>query len=487
MKDATFWAQQIKQKHISPEELLKDTYQKAMKDKLNSFVTMDEALLNQAIKELSKIDSENAIFYGVPFPLKNIGQEKKGYLNTAGAKLMKGNISNITDNYVSQIEASGLISFGKTNAPEFGYKNVTDPKMYGVTKNAWNPNYHAGGSSGGAASAVASGIVPLAAASDGGGSIRIPASFSGLLGFKPSRGNIVTGPNGWRSWQGASVNFALGVSVRDARQLLKVLKPTQQISPFLMPRESKTYQENSPLKIAVCVDSPVGNTVSEYAKKAIKKAVDFLVKQGHEVIEIDYPIDGEELIRSYYLMNGGETSAMMTDFKQSLKRELTIDDMEITTWTLYQYGEKLSAAEYTKSFVSWDNATGVMEKLFSEFDIFLSPTATTHAPKVTDDFLGDKLRNKMANAADLKKQELADLVYDMFNEGLKMTPYTQLANLTGQPAINLPVYVTSDGLPIGVQMVAAKGQDHLLLSVAEKFEQEEQFILPPYYMKKNNQ
>lgn len=483
MKDASYWASLIKNKQISPQELLEETYKKAQQDKLNCFVKLDEEMYEESLRHIENIKNKDSLFFGVPFPLKNIGQNKKGWLNTAGARLMDGHVASVTDNYVLQVEASGLIPFGTTNAPEFGYKNVTDPVIYGVTKNAWNKEYHAGGSSGGAASAVASGIVPFAAASDGGGSIRIPASFSGLLGLKPSRGNVVTGPNGWRSWQGASVNFALGVSVRDARGLLEVLKPTQQISPFLMPKRLKNYKKNQPLKIAVCMDSPVGNHVSDEAKNAVKQSIKFLIEQGHEVIEIDYPINGDELIRSYYLMNGGETSAMMFDFKQSLKRELIIDDMELTTWTLYQYGEKLSAAEYAQSFNSWDKATEVMENLFETCDLFLSPTATTHAPKITDDFLGDELREKMRHAKDASKEELAVLVYGMFNEGLKITPYTQLANLTGQPSISLPTYVTSDGLPIGIQFMAAKGQDELLLDIAEIFEKHNQFILPKYYRK----
>ncbi|UUV99174.1 amidase family protein [Vagococcus luciliae] len=479
MKDATFWANEIQQKKISVEELLNETYNKVIEhSELNCFVGFDEESYHQLLQSL-KTSNKESPFYGVPFPLKNIGQQKKGWLNTAGAKLMTGNQSSLTDNYVKQIEEAGFIPFGKTNAPEFGFKNVTDPLIYGVTKNAWNKDYHAGGSSGGAASAIASGVIPLAGASDGGGSIRIPASFSGLLGLKPSRGNIVTGPDEWRAWQGASVNFVLGVSVRDARAMLEILKPTQQISPFLAPQNF--YKQKKTLKIAVCNDSPVGNKVSHAAKQSVEKAIKFLVSEGHDVVEIPYPVNGDELIRSYYTMNGGETSAMMTSFKTHLQRELSIEDMEHMTWTLYQYGETLSASDYIQSFYAWDKATQVMEELFEEYDLFLSPSATTTAPKIIEDLQSNQIRQSMRMAHELTKKELAELVYAMFEKSLHMTPYTQLANLTGQPAINLPIYVAENGLPIGVQFMAAKGNDKLLLDVAEIFEYHQQFVLPMYY------
>lgn len=477
MKDATYWANEIKTKQVSIDELLKDTIRKAReKAELNCFISLEEEqILENSIHSLYK----EGLFYGVPFPLKNIGQQKKGWLNTSGSRLFTKNKALITDNYVKQVEKAGFVPFGVTNAPEFGFKNVTDPTEYGVTKNAWNKRYHAGGSSGGAASAVASGIVPIAGASDGGGSIRIPASFSGLIGLKPSRGSIVTGPNEWRAWQGASVNFALGVSIRDARSLLPLLKPNQQISPFLIP--SRTYQPKKRLNIAVCVDSPVGNTVSKDAKKAVKKAIDFLESQGHCVTEIEYPVDGDRLIRSYYTMNGGETSAMMSAIKTSLNREMTYQDMEPMTWTLYQYGEKLSAADYVESFYPWDEATKKMETLFETYDLFLSPSATTTAPKLTDDLQSDDIRYQISFAHELSKNQLSKLVYDMFDKSLKITPYTQLANLTGEPAISLPIYVADNGMPLGVQFMAAKGNDDLLLEIGELFEKHNQFILPKYY------
>ncbi|WP_262370019.1 amidase family protein, partial [Enterococcus faecium] len=155
----------------------------------------------------------------IPFPLKMLGQEKKGWLATSGSRLFETHRASHTSNYVRQAEAIGLVPFGQTNAPEFGFKNITDPVIYGPARNPWNLECTPGGSSGGAAAAVSSGIVPLAGASDGGGSIRIPASFCGLIGLKPSRGTMPVGPYAWRGWQGAAIDFGLTVSMRDTEAL----------------------------------------------------------------------------------------------------------------------------------------------------------------------------------------------------------------------------------------------------------------------------
>ncbi|MGY3766878.1 amidase family protein [Vagococcus vulneris] len=483
MKDATYYAQKIKRKKISAQELMIETVTRAHEiNTLNAFVEVNQELAMKQLEiPISSVSS--APFSGVPIALKDLGQAKKGFRQTFGSRLFKNYRAKETNNFVRQIEYAGFIPFGVTTSPEFGFKNITDALLYGPAKNAWNDNFYSGGSSGGAASAVASGVIPLAGASDGGGSIRIPASFSGLIGFKPSRGNIVTGPSSWRDWQGASINFVLGVSVRDLKTLFPLLAPNNQCSPFLRPIPRLPHSNK--LRIAVCIDSPIGNLVSQAANQATIEAASFLEQAGHSVEFIRYPIDGSRLIRSYYEMNGGETSAMMKNISNDLKRQLTINDMELSTWTIYQYGKRLTAADYVSSFSAWDEATVKMEDLFESFDIFLSPTATATAPSIHTDFQSDALRLKMTHAEDLSKMELADLVYDMFEKGLYLTPYTQLANLTGQPAISLPTFIAANGLPLGIQLMAAKGNDALLLAVAEQFEAADHFKLPAVYKKIN--
>lgn len=472
MKDASYYAQKIKANEISPLELLAEVSKKVSKNlELNAFVDLNFEEAKEKI--INATDEEKqAPFFGVPFALKDLGQNKQGFKATSGSKLFKDHVATTTNNYVKKIETLGLIPFGVTTTPEFGFKNITDAQINGPTRNPWDLSRYSGGSSGGAAAIVAEDIVPLAGASDGGGSIRIPASFTGLIGLKPSRGRIVTGPDSWRDWQGASINFALTRSIRDTKVLLNGLKPDQQISPFLMPQcctaKLKSY------KIAVCVDSPVGNPVSPEAIQAVNEAVEFLTSLGHQVDVIQYPVDGSRLIRSYYQMNGGETAHMMNQISEALNRSMSYEDMEPMTWAIYQYGQKLSAADYVSSFQAWDDATVVMENLFTKYDLFLSPTATTVAPKINDDLQSNDIRTRLEHAEDLNQDELAELVYDMFERSLWITPYTQLANLTGQPAISLPTFVTKEGLPIGIQFMAAKGNDSLLLEIGLQFELHQQ-------------
>ena len=482
MRDATFWAEQVREKNVSPVELLEETNRKI--ERLNPlYNAVVEHDLSQTLKQ-AKESAVQGPFAGVPIALKMLGQDKEGMGATAGSCLFKDVRSSQTDFFVERLEKNGFIPFGKTNAPEFGFKNVTDPKLYGVTKNVWHTDYHAGGSSGGAVSALASGMYPIVAASDGGGSIRIPASFSGVIGLKPTRGSMPTGPSGWRDWQGASINFALTVSMRDTETLFKSMEGNHVAAPYHAPLlNDKPVKKH--LKIACCATSPIGNKVSDEAMEAFYKACDFLANQGHELVEIPYPVDGMMLIQSYYQMNGAETDNMMSQIEQGLGRELQVDDMEPMSWGIYQYGKKMKAKDYISALGKWDAAAYQMEQLFETFDLFLSPTATSIAPKLDTDLQSDAIRMRLSKAEFASLEELEQVVFDMFHDSLKITPYTQLANLTGQPSISLPIYVSPLGLPVGIQFMASKGREDLLFQVGREFEANDQFILPDYYRKES--
>lgn len=482
MKDASYWAQAIRNKHLSPKELIEETTRRvaALNPALNAVVELDQT---SALADLdSRKGQEEGLFFGVPIALKMLGQNKQGMGATSSSRLFPAHKSNVTDNFVKGLERVGFIPLGKTNAPEFGFKNVTDPQLYGVTKNAWHQEYHAGGSSGGAASALASGMFPIVGASDGGGSIRIPASFSGLIGLKPTRGSMPTGPNGWRDWQGASINFALTISMRDTEQLFYGLRGTPKASPYQAPAYSLINEnQERPLRIAYCLDSPIKGRVSEDARMALETTASFLAKAGHDVVEVAYPVDGQQLIESYYEMNGAETVAMMTGIEATLGRSLTKEDMEPMTWAIYQYGKQIKAGAYVQSLQLWDQAAYVMETLFESYDAFLSPTATDTAPSIATDLQSDSIRQGLDQAEFLNQSELKGLVYEMFAKSLELTPYTQLANLTGQPSISLPTYVAANGLPIGCQLMASKSREDILFRLGKEFEAAQRLIVPAYY------
>lgn len=251
MNDATELAKELKEKEFSFQELVTDIQKKIKKQnhELNAFVALEPFESNS--HELLIPQSEKGPLAGIPFPLKMLGQEKKGWLATSGSRLFETHRASHTSNYVRQAEAIGLVPFGQTNAPEFGFKNITDPVIYGPARNPWNLECTPGGSSGGAAAAVSSGIVPLAGASDGGGSIRIPASFCGLIGLKPSRGTMPVGPYAWRGWQGAAIDFGLTVSMRDTEALFYGMRSIHSGAPYqVSPVEWQTHPRKKRLKIA---------------------------------------------------------------------------------------------------------------------------------------------------------------------------------------------------------------------------------------------
>ncbi|MDT2674467.1 amidase [Enterococcus dongliensis] len=487
MKDGLYWAEKLRNKKISFQELLGIFEENARQKnpELNAFVTLMD---HEALTEYQKQETiANRPFAGLPIPLKMLGQDKKGWLSTSGSKLFLEQRADQNSNFTNQLLTNGLVPFAQTNAPEFGFKNITDAQIYGPAKNPWNLAYYSGGSSGGAASAVAAGIVPIAGASDGGGSIRIPASFCGLIGLKPTRGVMPVGPGSWRGWQGASIDFALTVSMRDTEKLFYGMRKIASAAPYQAPEKAWHHTHSAqqkPLKIAVIIDSPINSTVSSEAIKAVEKAYDFLLAQGHQVELISYPVDGNELMASYYLMNGAETAAMFTKIEQGLKRLVGKDDMELMSWGIYQYGKKIPASHYIDALNLWDQAAVKMEELLTTYDLLLTPTTATSAPKIGEDLQSDDIRLSLENAANLSENDLQQLIEQMFAQSLQMTPYTQLANLTGQPAISLPTHLTQKGLPLGIQFTAARGREDLLLQIGQLFETAYGFQLPAYYRSK---
>lgn len=474
--DGTAMAQLVRDKEVAPAELLALSFERLeqINPQVNAFTSVRK---ERAFASLDK--APTGFFAGVPLALKNISQSLTGEPLTAGSKLLSGTVAQHDSHFVARLKDAGLSFIGHTNTPEFGLKNISESELYGPAKNPWNREYSPGGSSGGAAAAVASGIVPLAGASDGGGSIRIPASFTGLFGLKPTRGRTPVGPGVGRQWQGASIDFALTRTVRDSCALLDVLQTIQPEAAFQTPlfpgqyRDLIKQQPKGKLRIAVAANSPVGTEVSQDAKDALRKTVEWLLAEGHEVEEASNDIDGVRLMQDYYVMNSGEMALLARNLGRALDRPLTAADMEVESWLLSEAGKHVSAADYSASLASWDAAAAKMATLHQRYDFYLTPATAFTAPKIGE------LTHSAASRTDLlarfgDAQTMAaqqDLIYDMFLPSLTYTPYTQLANLTGQPAMSVPVHIARNGLPIGVQFMASKGQESRLLTLAHHIEQ----------------
>ncbi|HFI0148280.1 TPA: amidase [Streptococcus suis] len=471
--DATAMAQAVNQKQVSAKELVQESIDRIEKlnPDLNAVVSKQ---YDEALKEAEKEDYLGKPFAGVPFLLKDLGQNEKGQPSSAGSRLFQNYRVAHTDKLVQAFKNLGFIILGRTNTPEFGFKNISDSSLHGPVKLPLDLSRNAGGSSGGAAAAVASGMVPLAAASDGGGSIRIPASFNGLIGLKPSRGRIPVGPHSYRGWQGASSNFALTKSVRDTKRLLYHLQTYQVEAPFplaLLPEQALFSSRNKPLKIAYCLESPIGSSVSTDAQQAVLSLLPQLEALGHQVTELSSPIlDGIEVMQAYYLMNSVETAQMFEEIEAGLGRSMTPDDMEVMTWAIYQSGQTVPAKLYSKVLQDWDRYSARMADFHQHYDLLLTPTVADVAPKLDQFTHSQEMLDRLLHIQELAMAEQQSLIWEMFAESLAWTPFTQQANITGQPSISLPTYERADGLPIGVQFTAAKGREDLLLQLADQME-----------------
>jgi len=475
-EDGLYFADLIRKGEVSPEELIRKTFEVIEKKNpvLNAVV---HTRREKALVEASRKNWMGKPYGGVPILLKGLGQNLEGEPATAGSKLLKDVKAMQTSHFVSQLQKAGFIPIGSTNVPEFGFTNITHSELYGPARNPHNPDFSAGGSSGGAAGAVASGMVPIAGASDGGGSIRIPASFTGLIGLKPTRGRTPVGPGSGRNWQGAAISFALTKSIRDTAAMLDVMQVIQPAAAFQVPLFKEGYHNyinrpvEHPFTFSFSLESPVHSKVSRDAEEAVVKVVSWLEASGYAVSESAPDTNGVDLMHAYYTMNAGETAAMFDTIEKKMGRPVGSEDVELLTWVLYQAGKSTTAAEYSNALSQWDDAAEKVDHFHNEFDIFIQPATAETAPCVDRVYWSKEFKQKMKQVDTLPPKEQKKLVVDMWQESLSITPFTQQANLTGQPSISLPVHLSKEGLPIGVQLTAPKGKEHWLLKIGMLMEE----------------
>lgn len=474
-------AQLVKSKEVHPLELVEEAIK---------IIELHNPNINAVIHKMYEKAKKTAegdltgLFAGVPILLKDMSQEMKGEPITSGSNALKKYRAEKDSEYVRRLRNAGAVFLGQTNVPEFALLAVTEPAHFGATRNPWNLAYTPGGSSGGAGAAVASGMVPIAGANDGGGSIRIPAAYCGLFGLKPTRGRTPIGPKYGRNWQGASVEHVITRSVRDSAAMLDVLSSYEKAAAFHAPSFNGSYLKavNSPIdkkRIAFSFQSPIGTEVHEQCKAAVLKTASLLESMGHIVEEKEPVVNGYKLAKSYLTMYFGETAAAISSLEEVLGRKAKMNDVEATTWLLGLLGKATSAEEFVLSLREWDIAAYQMEVFHESYDFYITPTTAFPPAKIgeLEPSSSEKrlisLVGSLGLGGLLKKVGIVDQIAQ---KNLMRTPFTQLANLTGQPAMTLPLHETDEGLPIGVQVHAAKGREDLLLQLAGTLEQTDHWL-----------
>ncbi len=474
--DALGLAELVKARQISPEELCQEAIDRIERHNpaLNAVVTRMDA----QGREAASGPLPDGPFAGVPFLLKDLLADYAGVPTSYGNRVLK-NIPAVHDSeMVIRFKKSGLMILGKTNTPEFGLTGVTEPEVFGPCRNPWNKEHTPGGSSGGSAAAIAAGMVPMASAGDGGGSIRIPASCCGLFGIKPSRGRNPTGPDHGRIWQGAVQEHVISRSVRDSAAMLDVTHGADTGAPYEIRAPERSYREEvetdpAPLRIAFNTRSPIGTPVHNDCIAAVAEAVRLLENLGHHVEEAEPDIDGMALARSYLTLYFGEVGADIRELADVLGRKARPGDVEPLTWTLGMLGRTFSAAYFVEAMRQWDRAARKMGEFYKRYDLYLCPTLAVPPPRIGElnpsavEAFAVKAVNALRLGGLLKMTGIVD---QMAEKSLSKMPFTEMANLCGLPAMSVPLYWGSENLPIGVHFVGPFGDEATLFRLAGQLE-----------------
>lgn len=474
--DALGLAQLVRAGDIAPIELVEAAVERIEQHNpgLNAVI---HPLFEQG-RQAARDDSHaTAPFHGVPFLVKDLLTTIAGAPYSKGCKALKQHVASTDSELMKRYRAAGLITLGKTNTPEFGLVAVTEPEAFGPTRNPWDSSRSPGGSSGGSAAAVAAGFVPMAGGGDGGGSIRIPAASCGLFGLKPSRGRTPTAPWG-ELWQGASQEHVISRSVRDSAAMLDAVHGCAPGAPYVIAPPQRPYLEEiaSPpgeLRVAFCTSSPLQSPVDPACVAAVEHTAALLQQLGHQVEEARPDYDGQAVARAYLTMYFGEVAAELTELGEILGRPARATDVEPLTWLLGLLGRATSAQEFVLAKQQWNVMGRAMGAFFGRYDLYLTPTMAVLPPLIGADQPGllEQLLVKAVNTFGLGRLlKASGMVEKLATASLARVPFTQLANLTGLPAMSVPLYWTPQPLPVGVHFMAPFGAEARLLRLAAQLE-----------------
>jgi amidase len=476
--DATGLAELVRRKEVSASELLEAAIARAeaVNPRINAIVTPMYDIARQRAR-----GALSGALAGVPFLIKDLEQDYAGVPSSAGCKALKHACHTPTEHaeITRRWLAAGTVIFGRTATSEFGAKGITETDAWGPTRNPWRLDRTPGGSSGGSAAAVAARIVPVAGASDGGGSIRIPAAYTGLFGLKPGRARTPMGPRAGEVMHGAAVNHVISRSVRDSACLLDATQGPEcgswtKIAPPERPYTEEVARGPGRLRIAFDVRSPLpGARVDPESVAAVEQAARLLETLGHHVEPAAPDIDGAALLDDFLRMWFAHAAVLVDLVRQ--QTGAGYDGFEIDTLVMASLGRAMSALEYVEGYQRFSVYTRQLGLFLQQYDVYMLPTVAAPPPKIGELDTPPRLKTLAMAGIKLGGGKLlpvaSGLIRSIVRRSLERVPFTQLANLTGTPAMSVPLHVGSDGLPQGVQFVADHGGEGLLFALAGQLEQ----------------
>ncbi|PCJ53506.1 MAG: amidase [Planctomycetota bacterium] len=450
--DAMGLAKLVKEKQVSPEELLDTAIEilEVENPKINSIAIkmFDEA------RDSIKSGLPDGPFKGVPFLLKEY-DTYKGIPTTFASKFMENNIPNIDSELVSRYKKAGFVIIGKTNAPEFGIGGTTESTFYGPSRNPFDNHCSSGGSSGGSAASIAAGIVPAANGSDAGGSIRMPASSCGIIGLKPTRGRVPMGPLKSEGRGGLSVSNVMSRSLRDTAAILDLISGPDVGAAYWPELPNKPYLQElrspeKPLRIAYSIKNIWDVNSDIECIDAVMNTVKKLESFGHEIIPDPIKIDSEKYTQATIDLIAGDLCHKIEMYGKKKKVTPLPDFFDDHIWSTYQYGLKLSALDYVNALHNIQNIGRKVAYGFENIDIYITPVMSKPPLKIGELF-----------------EHVNDVQKFYLNMWKYQTGFTGLFNASGNPAISLPLHRTSNGLPVGVQLVSKYSREDTLFQVSQ--------------------
>lgn len=481
--DGTGLAELIKKGDISSLEVCEEAIRRAenLNPTLNAIITKTYDLARETAKNLHS----DAPFCGVPFLLKDAHHALQGVPMSCGSALLKGCVPQYDAEIVRRFKKAGLVILGKTNTPEFKLAYVTEPQAFGPTRNPWNTEYSCGGSSGGSAAAVAAGIVPFASATDEGGSIRVPASYCGLFGLKPSRGRTPVGPDFDEEWDGMSQSHVITRSVRDSAAMLDAVCGFESGAPYGIFNKERPFIEEvgsapGTLRIAFYLRAAYGKNIHPECVRAVEQTCTLLRSLGHDVVETEPAFREEDAALDYSIVVIGNAAALVDKLIRIHGQSRARLDLELTSYAMYCLGRSLKALDFVQAKRRWRQFGAAMDQMMNRYDMVLTPTLGDPPVPVGSQQLGRadrfsmKVISSFVGSMMLHNRKLAwsilEKTVDTTMRG--QMPFTFIANITGQPAMSVPLHWSPDGLPCGVQFIGRYGDEAKLLRLASQLEKE---------------